>query len=277
MKKIMVTTDLSVNSKSAIRMAIRLAKLGNASLSVLNVCHIPKPFGWTQIAYEKFVKKSMDKLTAELSAFVSRICRSMGLEPIKFRAVVINSLLVVSTINDYAEGEKFDCILIGTRGAGLLKKLFGTNTSDLMSISKIPIISIPSKYRCRKIKAIVYSTDMEDFEKELPRIMDFATFLRTEIQMLSITLPFERINNPEQIQMHITKEFKSPIKFIQANRNIENSLIEDIYLSIKLRPNVILALFSHHRSGFEKLFFPSNAERYSFFANVPILAMSKGI
>lgn len=257
-------------------MAIRLAKIGNASLNVLQVCHIPKPFGWTHNAYKSFVKKSMDKLTAELGTFVSNICRSMELEPFKFKSVVINSLLVVSTINDYAEAQKFDYILIGTRGAGTLKKLFGTNTSDLISISKIPIICVPSKYRYRPIKTIIYGTDLEDFEQELPKIINFATLLKADIQMLSISPPFEGINNPEQMQMRISKAFKFPIKFVQVNRNVVNSLIEDIYLSMKIRPNSMLALFSHHRSGFEKLLFPSNAEQYSFFADVPLLAMSKG-
>lgn len=272
----MVTTDLSNNSKSAIRMAIRIAKLRNASLSVLQVCHIPKPFSWTQKAYDHFVKKSMDKLTAELSSFVTKICRSMGSVPFKFRAVVINSLLVVNTIKDYAEQGKFEYILISTRGAGMVKKFFGTNTSDLMSISSTPVISVPSNYRYRPIKTLIYASDMEDFKSELPQVINFAAPMSAQIQMLSVTQPFEGVNDREQTQTRMSEAFRYPIDFVQINRNIVNSLIEDIDSSIKIKPYSMLALFSHHRSGFEKLLFPSNAEQYSFFAKIPVLAIHKG-
>jgi len=218
----------------------------------------------------------MDKLTVELSSFVSEICRSMGLEPFKFRSVVINSLEVVSTIIDYAEKEKFEYILIATRGAGIVKKLFGTHTSELLSISKIPVISVPSSYRYRPIKTIIYATDMENFEEELPGIIDFAAPVNASIQMLSITQPFEGINNPKETEMHLVKKFNFQINFVQVNRNIVNSLIEDIHLSIKTKPNSMLALYSHHdRSGFEKLLFPSNAEQYSFYSKIPIIVFNK--
>ncbi|PWS30460.1 hypothetical protein DF947_18745 [Pedobacter paludis] len=276
MKKIMVTTDLSDNSKSAVRMALRLAKLKGCALSVVQVNHVPKPFNWTQRSYATFLKKSMDKLTGELGAFVSAICRSIDLEPFRFKSVVLNSTEVVDALSDYARTEKFEYILIATRGAGTVKKLFGTHTSRLLASSKIPIIVVPSRYRHRKIKKVIYATDLQNIERELPDLVDFASPLGAEIQMLYMKLPFEGMSSPAELELRVREKYSYPITFIQVNRNIERSVIEDIHQTINNGHNSILALFSHHdRSGFDKLLFPSNAEQYSFYARMPLLVFAK--
>ncbi|MFC1225885.1 universal stress protein [Pedobacter sp. BG31] len=276
MKKILVTTDLSDNSKSAVRMALRLAKTKDCALSVVQVNHIPKPFNWTQGAYTTFLKKSMDKLTGELSNFVSAICHSINLEPFRFKSVVLNSMEVVDAVCDYAMKEKFDYLLIATRGAGMVKKLFGTHTSKLLATSKIPVIVVPSRYRHRKIKNIIYATDLQDIERELPDLVDFASPLGAEIQMLYIKLPFEGMSSPEELELRMREKYSYPITFIQVKRNIERSVIEDIHHTINNKHNSVLALFSHHdRSGFDKLLFPSNAEQYSFYTRIPLLVFTK--
>jgi nucleotide-binding universal stress UspA family protein len=276
MKKIMVTTDLSDNSKSAVRMALRLAKLKGCDLSVVQVNHIPKPFSWTKEAYGSFLKKSMDKLTRELSAFVSAICRSIDLEPFRFKSVVLNSTEVVDALSDYAQAEKFEYILIATRGAGTIKKLFGTHTSRLLASSKIPVIAIPSRYRHRKIKNVIYATDLQDIERELADLVDFASAMGAEIQMLYMKQPFEGMSCPAELELTMREKYSYPITFVQVNRNIERPVIEDIHHTINKKHNSILALFSHHdRSGFDKLLFPSNAEQYSFYARMPLLVFTK--
>lgn len=272
----MVTTDLSDNSKSAVRMALRLAKTKDCALSVVQVNHIPKPFNWTQGAYKTFLKKSMDKLTGELSNFVSAICHSIDLEPFRFKSVVLNSMEVVDAVCDYALKEKFDYVLIATRGAGMVKKLFGTHTSKLLATSKIPVIVVPSRYRLRKVKNIIYATDLQDIERELPDLVDFASPLGAEIQMLYIKLPFEGMSSPEKLELRMREKYSYPITFIQVKRNIERSVIEDIHHTVNNKHTSILALFSHHdRSGFDKLLFPSNAEQYSFYTRIPLLVFNK--
>ncbi|AZI26733.1 universal stress protein [Pedobacter sp. G11] len=276
MKKIMVSTDLSDNSKSAVRMALRLAKLKGCALSVVQVNNIPKPFSWTQEAYGRFLKKRMNKLTGVLAAFVSAICHSIDLEPFRFKSVVLNSTEVVDALSDYARTEKFEYILIATRGAGTLKKLFGTHTSRLLASCKIPVIVVPSRYRHRNIKNVIYATDLQDIERELPDLVDFASPLGAEIQMLYMKLPFEGMGSPAELELRVREKYSYPITFIQVKRNIERSIIEDIDRTINKGHNSILALFSHHgRSGFDKLLFPSNAEQYSFYAKIPILVFAK--
>lgn len=276
MKKILVTTDLSDNSKSALRMALRLSSASGCALSVVQVNHIPKLIGWTQDSYAKFLKKSMVKLTDELNSFVTSICHSIDIAPLKFKSVILNSTEVTAAISDYAQREKFEYILIATRGAGTFKRLFGTNTSRLLATSKIPVIAVPSQYRHRDIKTIIYATDLEDFERELSTLIDFAGSIHAGIQMLSLKHSFEGVSNPIELAQKVAEKFRYPITFKQAKRNIERSVVEDIHYTINQARNSMLALFSHHdRSRFEKILFPSNAEQYSFYAKIPLLVLSK--
>lgn len=272
----MVTTDQSNNSKSAVRMALRLAKLRGCSLSVVQVNHIPKPFSWTTEAYDRFLKKSMAQLTAELSKFVSAICRSVGVVPIKFKSVILNSTDVVGSISGYAAEQKFDYLLIATRGAGWIKEIFGTHTSRLLHISSIPVIVVPSQYKYHPIERIIYATDLQNFENELARLIEFAQPLHAGIEMLSLRQDFEGMSNPEELQQQLSHKFHYPISYRQVSRNIERSLIEDLHVKIDESRSSMLALFSHHdRKGFERILFPSNAEQYSFYARIPLLVLSK--
>jgi hypothetical protein len=54
MEKILVTTDQSTNSKSAIRFGIKLAKQREAELIILHIYHLLKPFKWSKQAFEEY-------------------------------------------------------------------------------------------------------------------------------------------------------------------------------------------------------------------------------
>lgn len=61
MEKILVTTDQSVNSKAAIRFAIKLASQRKAQLTILHVYHLLKPFKWTDHAFAAYTTEFRKK------------------------------------------------------------------------------------------------------------------------------------------------------------------------------------------------------------------------
>ena len=62
----------------------------------------------------------------------------------KYSIVIIEGLGASSSILDYCrETPNIDYICIITRGAGKFKKIFRTNTGNLITKSDIPVMAVP--------------------------------------------------------------------------------------------------------------------------------------
>jgi nucleotide-binding universal stress UspA family protein len=162
MEKILVTTDQSDNSKSAIRFAIKLAKQRKAELIILYVYHLLKPFKWTDDAFAQHTETFKEKTVTELSSFIAQIYDSIDEPEIHHQLVLVSNVDVVDGIMEYAVKHKCSYICISTRGAGTFAKIFGTHTGKLITSSAIPVLCIPSSYHLKELKHILYASDMTD-------------------------------------------------------------------------------------------------------------------
>jgi nucleotide-binding universal stress UspA family protein len=276
MEKILVTTDQSDNSKAAIRFAIKLAKQRKAELVILNVYHLLKPFKWTDDAFARYTATFLEKNTAELSSFIAGVYRSINEPEIRHELVQVSNSDVVDGVIAYAD--KHDCsyICISTRGAGVLTKIFGTHTAKLITNSPVPVLCIPSTYHLKELKHILYASDMTDYERELAKVVAFARPIHASVEMMHISYPFEFAFDKELMEATLKKKADYEVTILKRERDITNALLEDIDDAIKFSKPSLLVLFTHQsRSMFEKLFYPSNAEDYSFYGKIPMLTFNK--
>lgn len=276
MEKILVTTDQSVNSKPAIRFAIQLAKQRQAELIILHVYHLLKPLKWTAAAFERYTAEFQEKTTEELKAFIAEIYKAIEEPKINYQLALVPNVDVVDGIRDY--GSKHHCayICISTRGAGTLKKIFGTHTTKLIRSSAVPVLCIPSTYHLKELKHILYASDMTDYENELKRVVDFARPLRATVAMMHISYPYEFALDKGLAEATLKKKTAYQIDLLTPKRDITLTLLEDIDHAVKSGKPSLLVLFTNQsRSMFEKLFFPSIAEEYSFYGKIPLLTFNK--
>jgi nucleotide-binding universal stress UspA family protein len=91
MEKILVTTDLSANSKAGIRYAIHLAKLRNAELIILNVYHVLRASAWSDKKYAHYAEQIIENLTNDLASFVKDIYHSSGIQEVSYQCVLQNN------------------------------------------------------------------------------------------------------------------------------------------------------------------------------------------
>jgi len=186
-------------------------------------------------------------------------------------------MLPDSNIREYAETNKFDYICLSTRGAGGLKKIFGTNASNLINQSAVPVIVVPSGYRPEKIKSIIYASDLVNLENELKKVVAFAKPLKSKVELLHFVFPAEVIAVKGDILNTAIKKFsKHDIKLKFENINLAQSLITNLEAAIKKsKPSLLIMFTQQNRSFFEKLFLSSKSSEYSFNAKVPMLVFSK--
>ncbi|MBD1392991.1 universal stress protein [Mucilaginibacter glaciei] len=276
MEKILVTTDQSGNSKAAIRFAIKLSQQRKAELIIVYVYHLLKPFNWTDNAFEKHGDIFREKTMTELTSFIADIYHEMHEPELRHQLVLISNMDMVDGVMEYATRHACSYICIATRGAGILTKIFGTHTAKLINQSPVPVICIPSAYHLKEIKHVLYASDMTDYERELAKVVAFARPIHASVEMMHISYSFEFAFDKKLMEATLKKKADYEVTIVNRKRDITNDLLEDIDEAIKVSKPSVLILFTHQsRSMFEKLFYPSNAEDYSFYGKIPMLTFNK--
>lgn len=278
METIIATTDLSANSRAGMQYAIHLARQRNAALVFLHVHYVLRASGWSDETYNGYVRQTEAELQSEFSDFVTAAYQTAGLEPGHMQLKLINHYDTVETITAFAEHSKASYICISTRGAGRLRKLFGTNTGKLIGKSSVPVISVPSNYSFKPVETLLYASDMTDYEAELKKVVAFAKPLQTKVELLHINYPWELVVDKELAEASLERKLDYPIHLHYQGRNIEQALLEQISDAMKAtNPDLLVMFTNQERSLFERLFLSSKAEEYSFGAKVPLLCFRKEV
>ena len=276
MEKILVTTDFSTNSKDGLRFAIQLASQHKFELTFFHSYYIMQPTSWSNATFAAYEKREAEKIQKNLNLFVNDVYKRMNVSPGKIKCVIRSSVLTDSNIREYAQENKFSFICISTRGAGKLKKIFGTNTSNLINHSTVPVIAVPHDYRTSKIKSILYASDLVNLENELKKVIDFAKPLKASVELLHFNSPAEIITDSKIIETAVKKFSKYDVKLHLENANPVNTLISNIESAIqKSKPSMLIMFTQQNRTIFEKIFLSSKSSEYSFNAKVPLLVFNK--
>ncbi len=276
MEKILVTTDFSTNSKAGMRFAIQLATQHKFELTFFHSYYVMKPTSWNDATFVTYEKKEADKIQKKLNHFVASVYKSIEIASKNIKCVVSSSVFTDSNISEYAFANKFSFICISTRGAGKLKKIFGTNTSSLINNSTVPVLAVPNNYRTGKIASILYASDLVNLESELKKVIAFAKPLKAKVELLHFNSPLDLISDSKIIETAVKKFSKHNVKLHLENVNPLNTLISNIESALqKSKPSMLIMFTRQNRSFFEKIFLSSNSSEYSFKAKVPLLVFNK--
>ncbi len=124
MKKILVGFDGSEYAKKALIEAIKIAKRFSAEVTVVNVYHVPTGEELSQRILEK-----------------ARVILENG--DVMFRLVSVLSTNTPKVITDMAKHEKFDLVVVGSRGMGAVKAyLIGSVCDKICHDSPISVLIV---------------------------------------------------------------------------------------------------------------------------------------
>lgn len=276
MKKILVPTDFSTNSKAGLRFAIQLSSQNKYELTFFHSYYIVKPVSWSDAAFEAYEKKEVNKILKNLHQFVESVYKSVGVVSENTKCVLSSSTLAETSIREYAAENQFSFICISTRGAGKLKRIFGTHTSNLINYSSVPVIAVPHNYRISKIASMLYASDLVNLENELEKVVAFAKPLNAKVELLHFNSLADVITDSKIIEIAVKEFSKYDIELHFKNTNLVNTLISNIESAIqKSKPSMLIMFTLQNRSLFQKIFLSSVSAEYSFNAKVPLLVFNK--
>jgi nucleotide-binding universal stress UspA family protein len=275
--KLLVTTDFSANSKGAIRFALNLAKQSkNVDVVYYHAIQVTKPIWWSNLFFIAYKDEEIERLCAELKKFIHSV---IGKDEAKFsdvKYVVDNSISTERDIMQYAETNKIDFICIATQGAGMLRKVMGTQTSYIVKNSKVPVLVIPSHYRAKPIKNATYLSDFENIKVELLKISELSTEVSLNLEVLHYSsIKIDKENFDKNIELFKTKEFANIQLNIQKHNLIfsfEDSVAKYVQ---KSKPELLIMFTKIEKNFLERLFLPSKSAELTYSTKVPVLIFSK--
>lgn len=277
--KLLVTTDFSENSKSAIRFAQTLAKQSKEiEVTFYHSVHFMKPTIWSDSFFKSYKQKEIERLTAALKKFVYA---TIGRDRDKFAAInfLINpAASAEKDIISYAEKLKMNFICIATQGAGMLRKIMGTHTAYIVNNSKIPVLVVPSHYVIKPLKRVTYLSDFENLRKELDKIIKFTGAIETNLDVLHYSSNVKNKNKHKferNKELFNNEEYKN-VKLNIIKNNLDVSLVNNVSKYVtKSKPELLIMFTKRENSFFERIFLPNNSAELTYTTRVPVLIYSK--
>lgn len=135
MKRFMVTLDGSTFSDKGLKEAIYYAKLADAEITGVNVVVVYPTLASTVVNYKKYLTEKSEKLLNS----ARQKCEKEG---VKFNSKILYGK-PSTKISEFAKKEKFDLIIIGSRGlSGLKQTILGSIASGIVQKSKTSVLVV---------------------------------------------------------------------------------------------------------------------------------------
>lgn len=278
MKKIFVPYDFSRNAADTLVYALQLAEASGSRLTVFHALAISAKIMAAPVTKAEREKVVADEEAAKTALLKETVATAIGSSKIALPEEQVNCRvtfgpIIVETIIDGAIAEKADLIVMGTHGAtGVKKFFFGSVTSATISKSDVPVLAIPEGYAFSPVKTLIYSSDLENFESELKRIIPLSKALGSTIKVLHFDYAINRQNQAAGIlQKYAADNVELIVKKADANvpllKQVRAFLVES-------KPDA-LVMFTQERSMWDKLFIGSKTEDMATNLQIPLLSFKK--
>lgn len=269
--KILVPTDFSHLSKIAIDYAIQLSFKFKAELVLLSVVYIEGPGRGSLQAKdleEVLITDARNECIQLVEEYKAKYNSIINYE-------VIFGYPVDKIIKNHAINNGVDLIVMGTKGATGLKKIFlGSNTVSVIDKSEVPVIAVPEFATFKSLSDLVYATDIFNLKDELNQVISFARKFEARVHILHVTSPREEgAIEPKEMMDTIVKTFKyNHISFAVSHADDPEEGIEEYIARNKID---LLVMFTHKRSFFEKIFGKGITRKVALHNYIPLLAFKK--
>lgn len=278
MKNILLPTDFSENSWNAIKYAIQLFEKDQCTFHVFNA-YTPVVYDLTYMLLASPAQFGLRDPIREasrehLSELETRISEEFGVNPNHTFETIARFETLISGIKELIEERHIDLVVMGTKGAtGAKKILFGSNTVQVFSGIKHPIIAIPSNFDYVAPQEILFPTDLE------------VTFNEEQLHMLKeiTVLHHSKINAMHVRTGHglsaMQENNKLMLQTLFGKMNFEFHDFDDMNIPVAINEFQdahtvnMLAMINNKQSFFENLFFKDTINQIGFYLNIPFLVI----
>ncbi|MEP2239375.1 MAG: universal stress protein [Maribacter sp.] len=274
---ILLPTDFSKNSWSAIRYAIKLFENKKCSFYILHT-YSKETHGLDSLTLldpdEAFDKMSELKSRQGLGDILVRLSKLEN-ENHQFH-ILSESTLLIDAINNLNKEFRFKMIVMGAKGMTNRKgETYGKQTLDILKqIRKCPVLIVPTKVDFNHPKEIVLSTNFNSKIKasEIKHLIDIAKLSNANIQVLSLTAPHKLSFNQKRNKVFIRSQLKDVAYKFNSLRNVNMAIALSCF--VEIRESNMVSYVAKKPSFWQRLGFGKiSLRRLGYFTNLPVLAL----
>ncbi len=275
MKNILVPIDFTETSENAFVYALEMAKAYKAKLVLLHTFELPivdsqvVPINYAEM-YESLEMSNSDNFKNELKK-LKEIAKEHKAEDLTISHILKDGDLL-ECVKEVVNQENIDFVVMGTNGAtGWLESFIGTNTGSVISDVWVPVLSVSNETKFTKMDTIGFTTKYrEDEIHALNEVLGFAKKLDAKVKCLYVkTSDSEHRGESINYWESIFEDEKDLEFFIIPSDDVETT-IEDFITSQSID---LLAMVTHKKNFFTRLFTTSTTQKMSQHSKTPILAL----
>ncbi|MEZ5055669.1 MAG: universal stress protein [Saprospiraceae bacterium] len=275
--QILLPTDFSEVAQAAYRFALQYAAKIKASIKVVHVV-IPEyealdlPVVAAQATKER-VEAARIAMKSFIDYGITQLETTHQLDDIPKVTSEIEIGGVAETIHTFAERDKADLIIMGTRDEhNAFDRFFGSVSSNVLANTGCNVLIVPPDFRTSEVKNIAFATDLKSTDPY--NIWKAA-------QMLEIFHPiFHCIHvgngNNHEVNMNEIRDFfenRAPALQMHFKEIEGNSVSEALNEYIDTFEIDLLVMQSPKRGFLERIFHTSITRKMTLGCNIPLLVM----
>lgn len=271
MKNIVVPVDFSDASFNASNYAAMLCNIFNSQIILVHAYKNPSGINEMPDSWLNQPEKELDEMKEDFLDEDVEILRKKY--TIKVKGVVIEGMAVPAILK-VAKEENAGLIVMGMKGKGKSKSVFGSTTIMVMRKSSVPVLIIPEKAEFKDIYVITLASDF-GAETELSNyslLKKIALKNNAFIQILNV-----RKKDAEFSPGEVSKKINTAFVFEDLKHKFytikDDEVDEGIEDFLKDHPSDLLAMMARKRNLFERIFKASHTRKMSYETEIPLLVL----
>lgn len=281
MQKILVPVDYSDDAASAALYALEIAAKSKSEIIFLHTYHIPIVATEAPAAqsYELFIENVQKDEEQKMNKFLDKL---LSYENGKFKSIDISTKVTVGfaieVILEISANNNVQLIVMGTRGAsGIKKTLIGSNTSDVIKKSKVPVLAVPSGASFKGLDRIVFACDyhLTENESNLFVLAELAHLFNSEVMIFNVVDDREKLPSFEHALQglkieNVLRGAEHSYHFADKDNREIGEIIDDFVVNQKAD---MLVTIPKRMDFISSLFHKSLTKEMACHSKVPLLAL----
>lgn len=277
MLQILVPTDFSKNAWNALKYGLDLYQSINCTFYLLHINPIPtysgagsSVKGSSKMAQESVLKESkesLDQLLLRIENIPSNAKHS-------FVTIALYDFFVDS-IKREVETKNIDLIIMGTKGStGLKKATMGSNTGDVITKVKCPLLAVPENAVFKRPEEIAFPTDyyLRYDLKVLNSLVEMSRMNKSVIRVLHISKKGEELNEEQLKNKEFLNDFLQDVE--HSFHSLTGTDLETAVQGFTVSSDIdMIAMVAKNLNFFQRILFRPKVEQISYHTDIPFLVL----
>ncbi|MCO5248858.1 MAG: universal stress protein [Chitinophagales bacterium] len=265
MPQILVPFDHSDNAFIALQQALLIAEHNGSDVELLHVVNMligsTTPMIWSEEDLKDIEKSLFQKVDNAKSSL------HLG-KDINVKVKIKKGDRIVDEVIKEAEETDTILIVMGTHGmTGIVEKVLGTNSLDVLKESKWPVLLIPTHWSARKLDEMIVATLYSELDGIYDSVISIQEFLRLPVRAVQLVTVVDTVDQKDKVVKGI------PFKYVESK--LDYSLAQGLRAYTESFRNSILVMHVQPRNFLQKIFQKSFTEDTARVIEIPLLSIKK--